>query len=429
MTARSRPFLALAIVAVLAAACGASTSPAPSSPASTPVPVATPSPVSDPSAEPSSPVTPAEPSAQPSANPSPTPEPSARPLAWSKPRVVKGMTGCFDVVGTVDDAGTSHLAASCGAGGTEIRYASSTDGKQWTVRTFKAPAGRFEQDPEIAFSGSTLYLASTRLAPEGEGCGDDGLTDVGVYVRSRSLPDGDWSGPRKIGATADHLAGLRVSDGVIHAVVTNEKSNGKFYERVDGGDLQRVRIGDISTGIGLRVGDDGVARLAFDGNANGIQYGTVTGGKVSASTVPGTAQGGSPILALGPGNTAYLLWTISAGTGGCIDLDPGSKAGTYFSTNAGGSWQTTKLSKALGAASLTMDPSSGEVDAIVGDFHALQVFVKPASGGWTHHTLTNEFASSAVVRRNPVSGGLVVAYVRDSLDGDVPAQVRVIVQE
>jgi hypothetical protein len=431
MTARLRPFLAVAVVAVLAAACAASSSPSPSpsSPASSPVPVATPTPAGNPSAEPSAPVTPGEPSTDPSANPSPTPEPTVKPAAWSKPRAVKGLSGCFDVVATVDDAGTSHLAATCGPGGTEIRYASSPDGRRWSVQSFRAPTGRFEQDPEIAFSGSTLYLASTRLAPDEEGCGSDGLQDVGVYVRSRSLPGGDWSAPARIGATADHLAGLRVSDGVIHAIVTNEQSDATFYERVSGGDTQRVRVGGASNGVALRVGDDGLARIARD-SAKGIQFGQVSGGKLITATIPGTVGGGAPLLALGPGNTAYVLWTISAGSGGCIDMDPGPRAGTYLSTDAGGSWQTTKLSRVVGASSLTMDPATGEVDVLVSGFDApLQVFVKPAASGWTHRTLTTDFASSTVVRRNPVTGGLFVAYVRETLDGDVPATVQVITQD
>ena len=91
----------------------------------------------------------------------------------------------------------------------------------------------------------------------------------------------------------------------------------------------------------------------------------------------------------------------------------------------GGTWSTTKLSKFVGAQSLTMDPATGEVDAVVGGFESLQLFSKPAAGGWTHKMLTSDFASSAVVRRNPATGGLLVAFVHETLDGDDPSTVQV----
>jgi hypothetical protein len=131
-------------------------------------------------------------------------------------------------------------------------------------------------------------------------------------------------------------------------------------------------------------------------------------------------------MVLGPNNVAYVLWSRSAAmSGGCIDMDPGPAAGSYLSTNAGGSWQTTKLSKLVGAYSLTMDPKSGELDALIGGFGTLQVFEKPAGAGWSHKTLSSDLASSAVVRRNPATGGLFVVYVHDTLDGDQPSTIRV----
>jgi hypothetical protein len=421
MTNRSRLLLvAIAVVAILAAACSAA-SPTPA-PTATPVAVATPTPAAPaPSVDPSGPVTPS-PTPAPSVDPTPTPAPAV----WSKARTVKGLTGCTDLVGTVDESGTYHLAVSCGYGGEQIRYATSKDGVHWTVTTFKAPSGRLDQNPELAFSGSTLTLAFTRVGPAEPGCGDDGMADLGVNIRTRSLPDGAWSAPKRVGPAEDHLQSLRVDGSTIHAIVTNDKSGSSFYERLTGDTVaSRVRVGDLSAGIGLRIGDDGQPRLAVDGNPKGIQFGTIAGGKLSAQTIPGTAGGGGPVLALGSGNTAYVLWTISAGTGGCIDVDPGPKAGTYLSSNVGGTWSTTKLSKFVGAQSLTMDPATGEIDALVGGFESLQLFVKPPSGNWTHKTLTSDFSSSAVIRRNPATGGLFVAFLHETLDGDQPATVQV----
>src|SRR5690349_2768194 len=172
MTNRSRLLLvAIAVVAILAAACSAA-SPTPA-PTATPVAVATPTPAAPaPSVDPSGPVTPS-PTPAPSVDPTPTPAPAV----WSKARTVKGLTGCTDLVGTVDESGTYHLAVSCGYGGEQIRYATSKDGVHWTVTTFKAPSGRLDQNPELAFSGSTLTLAFTRVGPAEPGCGDDGMAD------------------------------------------------------------------------------------------------------------------------------------------------------------------------------------------------------------------------------------------------------------
>ena len=204
---------------------------------------------------------------------------------------------------------------------------------------------------------------------------------------------------------ADHLQALRVDGTVIHATVTNEQADGTFYERVSGGAALRVRIGGIAGSTALRIGDDGMPRLALDG-ANGIRFGVVDGGKLSASTIPGTAGGSGSSMVLGPGNVAYVLWNRTTNTGGgCIDGPPDPKAGTFLSTNAGGSWSTTRLSKLVGGASITMDPSSGTVDALVSDFGSLQVFEKPVGAVWTHHTLTTDLASSAVIRRNPRRAG------------------------
>jgi hypothetical protein len=424
MTVNPRPLLLVGIVAIVLAACAGTPNPSPSSPAQpSPIaavsPSASPLPSAQPETEPSGPVTPADPSAK------PDPTPARAPAVWSKARTVKGLDGCSSVVATIDDAGVSHLAATCGNAGGEVRYASSSDGLRWSVKTFKAPPGRFERDPQLALAGSTLSLAYTRVAPDEEGCGTDGLSDVGVYVRSRTLPGGDWSAPGKFGATADHLQALRADGTVLHAIVANDKSDAAFYERVSNGSVQRVRIGGATGSTALRIGDDGVARVAMDG-AKGILFGTVDGGKLSTSTIPGTSNGSGPVMALGPGNTAYVLLTRrGGGSGGCIDGDPGPSAGTYLSTNVGGSWSTTRLSKHIGASSITMDPASGEVDALVGDFTSLQLFQKAPNAGWTHRTLTTDFASSAVVRRNPATGGLLVAFVHDTLDGEIPATVQV----
>ena len=173
--------VALIVFAVGLAACGQtatpSATPAPSSgvggvPSASPD--ASPSPITDPAPTPS---------ADPSAAPTPTPRP--RPVQWSTaPSRIFSVT-CGAPVATVDDSGRFHVAADCDQ---RIRYASSADGKTWGGgSTLPTPTNRFDTGPQLAVDGQTLYVAYTRLKPVDGGCGDDGLDDVGVYYRSRTL--------------------------------------------------------------------------------------------------------------------------------------------------------------------------------------------------------------------------------------------------
>ena len=216
----------LAALTLILGACAPAASGAPSGspvvvssdgPAESPVPSA---PLASPDPSPSTPV----PSADPTASPTPVP---ATSRVWTKPVAVAGLDGCSSVVAAIDGSGTRHLAATCGEAGA-LRYATSRDGTAWTVTKLAPPAGRRELDPQLAFSGSTLYLAVTRVALEEGGCGDDGLADLGVWVRSRSLPSGDWSEPTRIGVAGDHLQAFRTSGSTLHATVSNE-ADGKIH--------------------------------------------------------------------------------------------------------------------------------------------------------------------------------------------------------
>ena len=130
MTARSPLLFVAATVAILVAACAGAPSPSPAGSADPgPIAVGSPSPSPTPATQPDT-----EPSATPagpSATPEPTPTPA--PAVWSKARTIKSLNGCNTVVATVDDGGTSHVAAQCGGGEGQIRYATSTDGVDWVL--------------------------------------------------------------------------------------------------------------------------------------------------------------------------------------------------------------------------------------------------------------------------------------------------------
>ena len=398
--------LGVAAIALLVVACQSPAAAPPASPSSPPISVSNPSTPPTPSADPSAPA------------PTPTPKPPApkppvaKSVTWSKPVAVKGLEGCLSVVMAVDDRGATHLAATCGIDASEIRYAVSNDGTTWKTTTFAAPAGRQELEPQLAFSGSTLYLAYTRVAPTDGGCGDDGLADLGVHVRTRTLPGGAWSEPSQIGKTADHLQSLRVDGTVIHATVHNDKDGSTAYEVLTGGALARQVIGDATGGSSLRVGDDGKGRVAYE-TAKGISFGKVDNGTFVAARIPGSDGGHSPVLTLAPGNVAYVIWNRSFFAGGCIDGGSNPLDGTYVATNASGRWVTSRLTTMLGAASMTIDPATGELQLVVSDMHRGVRFHRLPGGAWAKEILTRRNPSSSVIRQNSTNGNLVVAFIAD----------------
>ncbi|HEV7810438.1 MAG TPA: hypothetical protein VGO64_07550, partial [Candidatus Limnocylindrales bacterium] len=262
-----------------------------------------------------------------------------------------------------------------------------------------------------------LSIAYSVVAPTDGSCGDDGLVDVGVYVRTRDLPSGDWSSPERIGAVADHLQSFRLSGGTIHATVANDKDQHTWYETVKGATAKRFAIGAAAGPVALRVGDDGNARIAFE-TPKGIAFGTFDGASFATTTVPSSARGWNPVFALASGNVANVMWNSSAHGAGCAEPGPDPDDGTWFATNSGGTWQPTKLSDRVGAASITIDPATGEIHALVDDFRALVHFRKPVGEDWTKELLDTTNASSGILRVDPVTGRLVVAYVSMRVDGD-----------
>jgi len=174
----------------------------------------------------------------------------------------------------------------------------------------------------------------------------------------------------------------------------------------------------------LRVGDDGAARIAFEG-AKGIVFGTFDGGGFKTTLVPGSAGGFDPTLALAPGNTAELLWSRAYHGIGCAEPGPQPQDGTYFATNAGGTWATQKVSGAVGATSLIVDPATGELHALVIDGKTIDEFDKATGAAWRKTPLsTTGWVSSPVIRQDPTTGGLVAAFA-DQPSSNGPTEIAV----
>src|SRR3954468_11069284 len=273
----------LVIAAILLAACTTGSA-------------ASPSPVGGPAATPAV----EAPSATPSANPSPTPAPSVKPApsptpvpaAWGKAKqVYKGDCGWLH--GGIDAAGGEHAVAWCIGG---LLYASSKPNGSWTSQKFTTPENRIEQDPQIAFQGNVAYFAYTRLAIEEGGCGDDGLRDIGVFYRTRTLPSGAWSNPIKVGRSDDELRGFRVDGSTLHAIVQTNGQGRYSYLLVKGGTTTRYSLPGVDGGTSLRIGSNGRAQIAYESNRT-IKLATFTGSGFAVETVPG-ADARDPVLVL-----------------------------------------------------------------------------------------------------------------------------------
>lgn len=306
---------------------------------------------------------------------------------------------------TIDDSGRRQLAVVCDGG---IRYLTSLDGIDWDETPFVPAIDRIETEPRIAVDGETVYVAYSLLAPMDGGCGDDGLDDLGVYIRSRRGLDGAWSDPVRVGRAGDRVQAFRAVDGVFHLTVTADDGSSMFYESVWSGGSTRMAIPDaVSTS--LRVGDDGHARIAF-ATDHAIKYARVDDDQLLIETV---AQDSatyltSPSLVLGAGDRASIIWTQSVDSGGgCAGPDPGPHDGTYVATENGTGWNVERITRLQGQTSITLDPSTGGVEVVLAERGLIHF--SSTIDGWSSETIPgSEGIGSPVVRRDPVTGALVV---------------------
>jgi hypothetical protein len=337
---------------------------------------------------------------------------------WSNASVVfEGQ--CSSPAAVVDPSGRFHVVAGCGM---SVRYATSTNGRSWRTTVFQHPSNRLDVEPQIAIDGSTMYVAFTRLRPTDGGCGDDGLVDVGVYYRTRQLPAGRWSEPVRIGNLADHLQSFRVVDGVIHETFVAHDGKGPIsYGRLSGTTFLATPL-PLATATSLRVGDDGLARIAYS-TGGSMRYGTIRAdGTLSSRTLFTSADMVMtwPNLVLGPANQAYVTWAAHLDLGGgCAEPDnPVSKPGTYVATNESGDWIVRRLTKDVGPASIVVDTDTGQLSLALDLDRGIREYTRTPAGVWSGATIAGtRDMDGAVIRRDATSGRLLLVAARWLPDG------------
>jgi hypothetical protein len=264
-----------------------------------------------------------------------------------------------------------------------------------------------ETEPQVVVDGDRVYLAFNRYVPLDEGCGGLDYRHLGGFV-TFPMVDGGWTTPRQIGEENDVLVGLRVVDEVIHALVRNE---GLFYLRIAGDDTTRIQVSNVGTGS-LRIGDDGVPRVAFVAN-DAIRYGEIRNGKVVSRVVADADfSAGSPELILAPGNRPVISWTQNSDIGGCTTPGPRPTDGTYVATLAGEGWTTRRVTTEAGGSTLTLDVATGDLHVAVAT-DVIRHFVSTNDGGsWTGVTVpSSSDAYAPVIRVDPESGHVGIAAI------------------
>ena len=411
---------AVALISLLGA-CTATTAPS-SVPSSNP-PATTPGPTS--TARPASPVpSPTDSSPMPTEAPTPTTAPRATPAptanadpsAWSDPVRIAGGSCSDRPAVTIDDRGRHHIAAWCDD---KIRYVMYSPGAiDQQVDTFSPPRDRLDVGPQLARDGEDTLMAFSRLAVTEGGCGDDGLVDVGVYVRTRSDATGAWSTPIRLSEPDETLQSFRAVDGTLHATVAGP--DGHFYVARSGDRTTRVRIPGADA-TSLRIGDDRRPRVAYT-TGEAIRYARIDGDEV-VSTEIDTTDGSialDPALVLAPGDVPTVMWTqdLEAGSGGCASPDSPYDDGTYLATRRAGIWDVARVSTSVGGTSLTLDPRSGLWHAVITD-STTSGNLRYLTGRSVDDRLDGPIpgtadAGGATIRINPADGSLVVVAV----DGD-----------
>ena len=349
------------------------------------------------------------------------------PPRWRTARAVMPKR-CFGPALAIDSSSTYHVAASCGRG--SLGYAEGSATGDWTMATLSPPKQHTDEGPQLAIDDDTLYLAYTRFGPlvDAETCGPGvEFADIGVYVRTRHLPEGAWSKPRRIGEPWDLLEGLRVQDGRIYVTVESQKSFRTFLETIDGSTIERVRLRQAYA-PSLRVGTDGVARLAYLDTDGDVRLASVRGTEMTSRVIADEGTLVNPLLVLGPGNQPHVVWTrdITAEVG-CGESQLDAKDGTYYATLVDGRWRVERVTKATGDTSLVLDTDSGAVHVLVNGSttkrggNKLTHYERVPGRGWTSTTLRKAVDPGAVIRRDDANGTLVVAF-RD--DGGVRVMTR-----
>jgi hypothetical protein len=330
---------------------------------------------------------------------------------WTTPVLVDGGSQCSTPVAAIDGSSRDHVADWCGD---SVHYTASGPAGWSKPTVFDHPAGLVDEDPQIAVDGTKVYVAYSQVMPL-EGCGGGADQGVGVYVRTRSLPDGAWSAAARLGAAGDKLQSFRVVNGTQYAVVLGGGFNERTVLEVSGpGGLHRYPL--AGQNASLRVGGDGSPRVAYESYGDGrIGFATLNGTALTASLIPdppGSLADSSnfdPHLILDGSNHAHVIWTI-APTGGCVLPEGSLQDGTWYATNANGSWQISRLTIETGQTSLTADVKNGFLFALVDGSDGLGFFTNQVSGNWSRTTILPDQQESPSIHFDPVSGSLLVVF-------------------
>ena len=403
-----RSIVAAALVVIVVAGCTAAPSASmPSVPPATvgpsaPSPRVTSEPVSTPTAAPS--------------DATPTAAPTAAPTTrgWSEPFAVQQFetNTCEGVSGAYGPRSDIVLVTTCD-GDVQIAHARSAD--DWEMLIIEGPDGVILHGAQVAFDGDRLFVAADLLAPEDGGCGDPGLRETGIRVWSRDLQaSGPWAAPLTLGGSEDHLQSFRVVDGVIHATVRAGLHAGEVaYLRSSGRSSGRVPIADaIETS--LRVGSDGVARVAYT-TPDGLRLATMDAGAPEPETIYRGTDAHGPTLVLAGGNEPILMWSAEWGPGGCAEPDPLAHHGTYVFSDVLGVAASERLTTSTGASSLTLDIPGGMAYVVTSEVtderRGTYLYSRPIAGGeWTSKPV-NEDLTGAVMRVDQASGGAFLAWI------------------
>jgi hypothetical protein len=269
-----------------------------------------------------------------------------------------------------------------------------------------------DDHPFIAIDGTTVYVAFARHTDTDEDC-PDCVGESEVRYRSRSLPSGHWSVAKRLGSGGDTLESFRVVDGRIHATVFSGPFDGALlYETNASGTLKRYALPAAIGGSALRVGSDGRARVVY-GTASSLRYARFTGSGFTGSTIPGTtgSEGGLSLV-LDGGNHAHVAWSYDDAANLTSVPD-----GTYYATNATGSWTAPtdrRITGRLGPVALTLDPATGRLHVLIGTTAGVRYFTKPVSGPWSRATLTSAIAADVAIRLDTTRNRLLAVYARET---------------
>jgi hypothetical protein len=229
------------------------------------------------------------------------------------------------------------------------------------------------------------------------------------------LPGGTWSAAKRIGPARDTLESFQVDAGILHLTVSGHDDQLPYYATREGTTYKRYPISDEWAGeTSMRVGTDGRARIAYAGKG-GIQYARFTGSGFSTRKVPGTTVWDHhPVLALDAGDKSHIVWTRNE-PATCGE----SPVGTHYASNASGSWETQRITKAVGDTTIQVDPT-GRVRVLVGSEAGLKYYKTVSDGSWKGTTLAStSWAASPVLSRDPATRNILVVYINEIRSGTI----------